>query len=82
MGFEEAPRALNVNDAASYGIYVYRPEAIVPACGPMVLELYATKGDQASASKELDPKTIESIWGDFEPFRKAEVEANPPPRPQ
>jgi hypothetical protein len=74
--------AVNVNDAASYGMYVYRPEAIAPACGPMVLELYATKGDQASASKELDPKTIEAIWGDFEPFRKAEGEANPTPLPQ
>lgn len=60
---------VSVTDATYQGFYTYPPDAISPACGKVVLELYSEKDPNKPTVKVLNPKTIDRIWGDFEAYR-------------
>jgi S1-C subfamily serine protease len=72
-GFNNA--YVSVEDTSYMGVYYYLPDAIAPSCGQMTLEIYSDKNSQPTV-KPLDAATIQAIWSDFEPYRKAQ--ANPP----
>jgi S1-C subfamily serine protease len=57
-----------VTDASFTGSYVYGPEAISPSCGKVTLELYSEKDPKKAASRDLDRKTIDRVWEDFQPY--------------
>ena len=59
---------VNVTDATYVGIYSFPADAVSPACGRVVLELYSEKEPDKPTAKELDAKTIERIWNDFQPY--------------
>jgi len=62
---------VNVTDATYVGIYSYPPDAISPACGKVRLELYSEKEPDKPETKELDQKTVDRVWGDFQPYLTA-----------
>lgn len=53
------------------GLYVFDPGALGPHCGTVTLVLHAAAGPEQGDTRVVDPKVIEQIWQDFEPFRKA-----------
>lgn len=59
---------VNVSDATYTGIYAYPADAISPSCGKVVLELYSEREPDKPAVRELDAKTIQHIWQDFQPY--------------
>lgn len=59
-------------DTTFQGRYVYQPDALSPACGSAQLEVYSEKDPETPLSKAIDPATIERIWADLEPYRKAQ----------
>lgn len=61
---------VSVTDATYEGFYSYPSDAISPACGKVVLELYSEKEPDKPIVKILDPVTVERVWSDFEPYRK------------
>ena len=66
-------RAVRMEDATFKGIYLYPPDAINPQCGQAKLVIYSTKGDEPSV-KVFDAKTVQSVWADFDAFRRAAEE--------
>ena len=58
------------SDAVYEGLYVFDPAALGPACGQVRLELYSEK-DTKGDSRVVDPKIVERVWNDFEPYRSA-----------
>jgi hypothetical protein len=62
---------VDITDTTYVGFYSYLPDAIAPSCGQVVVELYAAKDSAEPTVKTLDPATVERIWSDFEPYRKA-----------
>jgi hypothetical protein len=64
-------RFVNATDATYRGFYLYPADAISPACGDVTLELYSEKDPNKATVKVLSDKTVERIWSDFEPYRKA-----------
>jgi S1-C subfamily serine protease len=59
-------------DTTYQGRYLYLPDALSPACGSALLEIYSEKDPDAPLSKTIDPATIERVWADLEPYRKAQ----------
>ena len=59
-------------DTTYQGRYVYPPEAISPSCGSALLEVYSEKDRDTPLSKTIDSATIERVWADLEPYRKAQ----------
>ena len=59
-------------DTTHQGRYVYPPEAISPSCGSALLEVYSEKDRDTPLSKTIDSATIERVWADLEPYRKAQ----------
>jgi S1-C subfamily serine protease len=59
-----------VSDTTYMGIYDYLPDAIAPGCGQVTLEIYPDKNSPPTV-KPLDSATIQAVWSDFEPYRKA-----------
>jgi S1-C subfamily serine protease len=59
---------VNVDDATYVGIYSYPADAISPACGKVTLQIFSEKDPDKPESKELDPKSINRVWGDFKPY--------------
>jgi S1-C subfamily serine protease len=57
-------------DTTFQGWYSYLPDAISPACGGVVLEVYSEKEPTTAVSKTVDAATIERVWADLEPYRK------------
>jgi S1-C subfamily serine protease len=57
-------------DTTFQGLYSYLPDAISPACGSVVLEVYSEKEPTTAISKTIDPATLQRIWADLEPYRK------------
>ena len=53
------------------GLYVFDPGALGPHCGSVTLVLYSAAGPEQGDSRVVDPKILEQIWQDFEPYRKA-----------
>jgi len=62
---------VRVKDATYSGLYSYPPDAISPQCGTVTLKLYSEKNPQQPAVRVLDPKTVQTVWNDFEAWRKA-----------
>lgn len=62
---------VNVTDATYVGIYSYPPDAISPSCGKVTLQLYSEKEPDKSQSKDLDQKSIDRVWADFQPYLAA-----------
>jgi hypothetical protein len=73
----KAERVLNVNNAAVRvtdatfdGFYEYPYDAIHPDCGKMTLQVFSEKNPKKPEVKELDEKTVSTVFADFEPYRK------------
>jgi S1-C subfamily serine protease len=62
-----------VADTTYQGRYTYLPEAIAPSCGGMSLEIFSEKDPNNPISKVLDGETVQRVWNDFEPYRKAQT---------
>ncbi|OLE75677.1 hypothetical protein AUG19_04770 [archaeon 13_1_20CM_2_54_9] len=59
---------VNVTDATYNGFYSYPADAVSPACGQVTLQLFSEKEPDRPTVKNLDAKTIEKIWSDFQPY--------------
>lgn len=68
---------VNATDAAYEGFYTYPPDSISPSCGQVLLEMYSEKNPESATKKVLDEKTVDKVWGDFEPYREAISKSNP-----
>ena len=53
------------------GLYVFDPGALGPHCGTVTLVLYSEAGPEQGDKRVVDPKILEQIWQDFEPYRTA-----------
>ena len=53
------------------GLYVFDPGALGPHCGTVTLVLHSAAGPEQGDRRVVDPKIVEQIWQDFEPYRKA-----------
>ena len=59
-------------DEAIYeGLYVFDPGALGPQCGTVKLVLFSEKEPEKGDTRVVDPKVVEQIWQDFEPYRAA-----------
>jgi len=67
-------------DTTFQGIYEYQADAVVPACGSVVLEIFSEKDPNAPESKSVDASTVQRVWNDFDAFRLAHS-APPVPSP-
>ena len=56
-------------DAIYEGLYAFDPGALAPSCGSVKLTFYSEKAPEAGDSKVVDPKVVQQIWDDFEPYR-------------
>jgi hypothetical protein len=68
-------------DTTYQGAYVYSPDAISPACGGVVLEIFSEKDPKMAITHAVEAETVERIWADLEPYRKAHSAA-PAPSPK
>jgi len=66
-----------VADTTYQGRYTYLPEAISPSCGGMTLEIFSEKDPNTAITKTLDAETVQRVWNDFEPYRKAQAAKTP-----
>jgi hypothetical protein len=64
-------------DTTFQGIYEYPADAVAPACGNMVLEIYSEKDPNTPVSRPIDAATVDRIWADFDPFRRAHPASAP-----
>jgi hypothetical protein len=69
------------NDAIYEGLYVFDPGALGPQCGAVKLVLYSEKEPEKGDTRVVDPKVIEQIWQDFEPYRAAKISFATSPLP-
>jgi S1-C subfamily serine protease len=53
------------------GLYVFDPGALGPHCGTVTVVLYSEKEPEKADAKVVDPKVLQQIWQDFEPYRAA-----------
>jgi hypothetical protein len=53
------------------GLYVFDAGALGPHCGTVTLVLYSETGPEQGDRRVVDPKILEQIWQDFEPYRAA-----------
>lgn len=51
------------------GLYVFDPAALGPGCATVKLVLYSEKAPQKGITVIVDPKVLERVWQDFEPYR-------------
>jgi hypothetical protein len=58
-------------DTTFQGIYEYQADAVTPACGNVVLEIYSEKDPSTPESKPVDSATVQRVWNDFDAFRQA-----------
>jgi len=74
---DNSHRFTKIVNSTSRGFYSYPPDSVSPSCGQVILELYSIDRPDKATTKVLDAKTVERIWSDFEPYRKAETSASP-----
>jgi S1-C subfamily serine protease len=65
-------------DTTYQGAYVYLPDAISPACGGVVLEIFSEKDPKTAITHSVEAETVERIWADLEPYRKVHSAAQGP----
>jgi S1-C subfamily serine protease len=58
-------------DTTFQGVYEYPADALAPACGNVVLEIFSEKDPNTPESKSVDAATVQRVWNDFDPFRQA-----------
>ena len=58
-------------DAIHEGLYVFDPGALGPQCATVKLVLYSEKEPEKGDTRDVDPKIVQRIWQDFEPYRAA-----------
>lgn len=68
-------------DTTFQGQYVYLADAVSPACGNVVLEIFTDKDPKTPLSRPIDAVTVERVWADFDAFRKAQTAQTPPAKP-
>jgi hypothetical protein len=68
-------------DTTFQGRYVYLADAVTPACGGVVLEIFSEKDPNTPVSKPIEPATVERVWGDFDAFRRAQPAQVPSAKP-
>jgi S1-C subfamily serine protease len=68
-------------DTTFQGRYIYLPDAVSPACGGVVLEIYSEKDPNTPISKPIDAATVDRVWTDFEAYRKAQSALTPSGKP-
>jgi hypothetical protein len=62
-----------VGDRTFYeGLYVFDPGALGPQCGTVKLTLFSEKEPDKGDTRIVEPRVIERIWQDFEPYRVAD----------
>lgn len=66
-------------DTTFQGGYEYAPDALTPGCGNVVVEIYSEKDPSTPFSRPIDAATIQRVWEDFDPFRKAFSATDPVP---
>jgi S1-C subfamily serine protease len=66
------PRGRTV-DTTFQGIYVYGPDTMSPSCGPVTLEIFSEKDANTPFTRPIDTITVERVWADLEPYRKAHI---------
>ncbi len=64
-------RRLSDSEAIYEGLYVFDPDSLGPACGTVRLELYSDKDPAKADEVAIDPKVLDQIRHDFEPFFSA-----------
>jgi len=68
-------------DTTFQGRYIYLPDAVSPACGGVVLEIYSEKDPNTPISKPIDAATVDRVWTDFEAYRKTQSALTPSGKP-
>jgi S1-C subfamily serine protease len=68
-------------DTTFQGRYVYQADAVSPACGNVVLEIFSEKDPNTPISKSIDAVTVERVWRDFDAFRRAQLAQLPAAKP-
>lgn len=68
-------------DTTFQGIYEYQADAVTPACGNVVLEIYSEKDPNTPETKPVDATTVQRVWNDFDPFRQAHPAPAPAAKP-
>jgi S1-C subfamily serine protease len=66
-------------DTTFQGVYEYPADAVTPACGNVVLEIFSEKDPGTPESKSVDAATVQRVWNDFDPFRQAHPASPAPP---
>jgi len=67
---------VNVTDATYVGVYSFPATAISPTCGKVRLQLFSEKEPDKPITKDLDNKSIERIWSDFQPYVNSHPQLN------
>jgi Trypsin-like peptidase domain len=68
-------------DTTFQGMYEYQADAVTPACGNVVLEIYSEKDPSMPESRPLDVATVQRVWSDFDAFRQAHPVPAPATKP-
>jgi S1-C subfamily serine protease len=68
-------------DTAFQGRYEYPADALTPACGNVVLEIFSEKDPNTPVSKAIEAATVERVWGDFDAVRRAQPAPAPTVKP-
>jgi hypothetical protein len=58
-------------DTTFQGMYEYQADAMTPACGNVVLEIYSEKDPNTPEARPIDASTVQRVWVDFDAFRRA-----------
>jgi len=69
--YEHRNLADRIMDTTAEGFYSYQPDAISPNCGSVTLEIFSEKDPTTPIIRSVDSATVERIWGDMEPYRRA-----------
>jgi S1-C subfamily serine protease len=62
-------RRTSETEAIYEGLYVFDPGALAPDCSSVKLVLFSEKEPESGDTRIVDPKVIQQIWQDFEPYR-------------
>lgn len=62
-------RRISDSETLYEGLYVFDPGALGPQCGSVKLVLYSEKEPERGDTRIVDPKMIEQVWKDYEPYR-------------
>jgi hypothetical protein len=71
----ELERQVSETASIDEGLYVFEAGALGPHCGTVTLVLHSAAGPAEGDRRTVEPKILEQIWRDFEPYRKAAAAA-------